>query len=396
MNRSSIRGTTTPGWYEAADCDLADFIDVVSSPTELADYPHAQKVEQGAVVFDAAELDELCADSADRRVVQAELARALLDGPGIVVFLGAIEHDVVDRVSASFQRMIDDQHARNVTSGDHYAKPGANDRVWNALEKLAVDDPAAFVDYYADDTIALVSTAWLGPHYQVTSQVNVVNPGGEAQRPHRDYHLGFKSESQAGEFPVHQHALSAALTLQGAVAHCDMPIETGPTLYLPHSHKYGPGYLAWWHEEFSEYFAGHHAQLPLRKGDAVFFNPAVFHAAGSNVTADVRRMGNLLQVSSSLGRAMENVDRARMSTHLYPVLVERRAAGMDDRSLRNAIAASSEGYAFPTSLDFDPPIGGLAPPSQADIVWQALTEQWPTDQLTASLGENTWRRTHTH
>ena len=29
---------------------------------------------------------------------------------------------------------------------------------------------------------------------------------------------------------------------------------------------------------------------PLNKGDMVFFNPALFHAAGSNVSADVRRL----------------------------------------------------------------------------------------------------------
>ena len=46
-------------------------------------------------------------------------------------------------------------------------------------------------------------------------------------------------------------------------------------------------------------------QLPLAKGDAAFFNPALFHGAGTNRSADVRRMANLLQVSSAFGRAME-------------------------------------------------------------------------------------------
>jgi ectoine hydroxylase-related dioxygenase (phytanoyl-CoA dioxygenase family) len=32
-----------------------------------------------------------------------------------------------------------------------------------------------------------------------------------------------------------------------------MPAETGPTMYLPHSHKYLPGYLAWRRPEFREY-----------------------------------------------------------------------------------------------------------------------------------------------
>ena len=110
------------------------------------------------------------------------------------------------------------------------------------------------------------------------------------------------------------------LTLQGAIAHCDMPIETGPTLYLPFSQSYLPGYMATARPEFRDYFDKHHVQLPLAKGDAVFFNPALFHAAGTNRSKDVRRIANLLQVSSAFGRAMESVDRLKMSLKLYPAL----------------------------------------------------------------------------
>jgi len=81
-----------------------------------------------------------------------------------------------------------------------------------------VADPEAFVDYYANDIVSLASTSWLGPGYQVTSQVNVVNPGGAGQTVHRDYHLGFQSPKTSAEFPAHVHALSPVLTLQGAVA----------------------------------------------------------------------------------------------------------------------------------------------------------------------------------
>ena len=51
----------------------------------------------------------------------------------------------------------------NVGGGDHFAKPGANDRIWNALEKLCLRDPAVFAAYYGNAVIALVSEAWLGP-----------------------------------------------------------------------------------------------------------------------------------------------------------------------------------------------------------------------------------------
>jgi ectoine hydroxylase-related dioxygenase (phytanoyl-CoA dioxygenase family) len=281
--------------------------------------------------------------------------------------------------------MIDAQRASGAAAGDHFAKPGANDRVWNALEKLAVRDPDVFVDYYANDVIALVSRAWLGPSYQVTSQVNVVNPGGQAQTVHRDYHLGFQANAVAEQYPAHVHRLSPVLTLQGAVAHSDMPVETGPTQYLPHSQKYEPGYLAWRRPEFREHFEANFVQLPLAKGDAAFFNPALFHAAGTNRSTDIRRMANLLQVSSAFGRAMESVDRETMSNAVFPALLAAKAAGVDAPSLANAVAACAEGYPFPTNLDRDQPADGLAPLSQAQLLTRAVEESWEPTRLREQL-----------
>jgi hypothetical protein len=74
-----------------------------------------------------------------------------------------------------------------------------------------------------------------------------------------------------------------------------------------------------------------------------------------------------------------------MCRALYPSLLAQRAAGTDERTLRNVIAASAEGYAFPTNLDRDQPIGGLAPETQADLVWRALQEAWMPDALGAEL-----------
>lgn len=362
-------------WLRQEDCRLEDLEAVLAERTRPEDYPFASRVEQGVLLYDAAALSDVLPEPARRRDLQAEIAAALADGPGIVVFAGAFGAEVVDRVTRAFNRLIDEQRAAGVTPGDHFAKPGANDRVWNALEKLAVADPDAFVDYYANDIVALASTAWLGPGYQVTSQVNVVNPGGAGQTVHRDYHLGFQSPDVSAAYPAHVHRLSPVLTLQGAVAHVDMPVEAGPTLYLPHSQKYSHGYLAYWLPEFQEYFTSHHIQLPLRKGDAVFFNPALLHAAGSNRSADIKRMANLLQVSSAFGRAMETVDRERVVAAIHPSLLARKRAGASEQAMANVIAASAEGYAFPTNLDRDQPIDGMAPPSQADIVSDSLRRE---------------------
>ncbi|MEU5365459.1 phytanoyl-CoA dioxygenase family protein [Streptomyces sp. NPDC005925] len=372
----------------ARDCDLAAFRALTERSTDLAGFPHATSIERNVLVYDR---DRVLA--ADRPAVQDELVRALADGPGVVVLRGAFpDPEVVDRATAVFDALIAGQRAAGTASGDHFARPGANDRVWNALEKAALYDAEVFADYYANDVLALVSEAWLGPGYQMTSQINVVNPGGAAQAPHRDYHLGFLDDEAAAAYPAHVHRLSPVLTLQGAVAHCDMPVESGPTLYLPHSQKYEPGYLAWRRPEFRAYADAHHVQLPLAKGDAVFFSPALFHAAGTNRSADVRRMANLLQVSSAFGRAMETVDREAVVTAVYPVLLGRKARGADVRWLDNVIAASAEGYPFPTDLDRDPPVDGLAPPSQADLVRRALREEWAPGALREALRASAGRR----
>jgi ectoine hydroxylase-related dioxygenase (phytanoyl-CoA dioxygenase family) len=375
------------------DCRLADLVELVAEPTELSDYPHADAVEQNVLIYDSARLRADLATADERPAVHAELARALMAGPGIVVLAGAFpDASVVDRATDAFLAIIAEQRETGATPGDHFAKPGANDRIWNALEKLALRDPDTFTSYYANDVVATACIAWLGPNYQMTSQVNVVNPGGAAQTVHRDYHLGFQSNDQVAQYPEHVHRLSPVLTLQGAVAHTDMPVATGPTKYLPHSQKYLPGYLAWRRPEFSQHFEANYVQLPLAKGDAAFFNPALFHAAGTNRTTDVRRMANLLQISSAFGRAMESVDRRRMSSRIFASLVRMRDAGDDPAAIANAIAACAEGYPFPTNLDRDQPADGLAPLTQAELLARAVEDGWMQDRLDAELDDWAARR----
>ena len=139
-------------------------------------------------------------------------------------------------------------------------------------------------------------------------------------------------------------------------------------------------------QELQDYFDKHHVKLPLTKGDVVFFNPSLIHAAGTNRSKDILRMANLLQVSSAFGRAMESVGREKMSATLYPVLKEMLADGRIDRvGADNAIASTAEGYSFPTNLDRDPPKGGLAPKTQAALFGEALDAGWTAEKFTAEL-----------
>lgn len=383
------------GFYRERDGSVDAFAALLATASTSAVRPaSASGTQKGIPLYDCRDLLPML-DAPDRRdALLAELAQVLRQGAGVFVMQRAFPDTApVDAASAIFDDIIASERRAGSSGADHFAQAGANDRIWNALEKLCLRAPGVFARYYANPMIALASEAWLGPRYQVTSQVNVVRPGGAAQKAHRDYHLGFLTSNEAARYPAHVHAMSPFLTLQGAVAHSAMPIDSGPTQLLPFSQQYAEGYVAWRRADFRAYFEAHFVQLPLEKGDALFFNPALFHAAGSNRTNDVQRMANLLQISSAYGRAMESVDRTAMCRAVFPVLRTLLANhDLSETDARSVMAACAEGYPFPTNLDRDPPIGGLAPPSQQDVLATALKEAWTDDRFNQALADLARRR----
>ncbi|WP_170551437.1 phytanoyl-CoA dioxygenase family protein [Ruegeria atlantica] len=375
------------GYFDRESCDLDEF-KVLTSQSLLADaVPLAASVEKNIPVYDMRALRPALERPDTRRAVLAEWAWVLDKSAGVIALKGAYaDTSIIDRATEIFRELIDEERQSGSGEGDHFAVSGANDRIWNALQKQCLRDPEGFALYFGNTAIAAACEAWLGPNYQLTAQVNQVRPGGKAQQAHRDYHLGFQSADSAAQYPAHAHLVTASLTLQGAIAHCDMPVESGPTKLLPFSQLYPSGYLAFHDTAHQDHFEDNYVQLPLAKGDAVFFNPALFHAAGENSSADIHRMANLLQISSAFGRAMEAVDRRAMALEVFPSLVALKQRGeLAGAELDAAIAATAEGYPFPTNLDTDPPIGGNAPESQADILRRAVVEGWNETILAEAL-----------
>jgi ectoine hydroxylase-related dioxygenase (phytanoyl-CoA dioxygenase family) len=378
---------TTVAYYEPDACDLQEFTALIDQTTRAEDAPHASGIEKNIPVYDMEGLRPALEDEGTRKHLMAEWAHVLRSGAGVVALKRTYaDTSVLDDATRIYERIIAEEKQRSGGGGDHFAASGSNDRVWNALQKLCEASPVVFLNYFANTAIAAVCEAWLGPNYQMTAQVNLVHPGGAAQQAHRDYHLGFQTADVSASYPAHVHDVSPVLTLQGAVAHCDMPLESGPTKLLPFSQAYRPGYAAWRRDDFRSLFEERYVQLPLAKGDTVFFNPALFHAAGANTSHDIHRFANLLQVSSAFGRAMETVDRDKMCRLLFPHVVCAKAENrLTAAELSAAIAATAEGYSFPTNLDRDPPINGLAPETQAAFFLRALSEGISEDDFGKQL-----------
>ncbi|KAI4715797.1 PhyH-domain-containing protein [Aureobasidium sp. EXF-10727] len=344
------------------------------------DYPLTSDVQKNIPVYDLAQYssEKTAADK-----LQDEWYEILANGPGVFVVQNMYtDQSVLEATNDAFHQII--EREKSNTRGDHFGH-GKNERIWNSFSKHGLQDPKSFVQYYSNPWLARICEAWLGQQYRITAQTNIVKPGGAAQTSHRDYHLGFQTVEGCSRFPKGIQYASQFLTLQGAVAQSDMPLESGPTRFLPFSHKLDSGYMAYRQPEFDQYFDEHWVSLPLKKGDGIFFNPALHHAAGNN-TSTLDRSANLLQISSAFGKPMEHIDAIPLVRTCWPEIESLyKTQGLSDR-LETVISAIGEGYPFPTNLDNRPPApSGMAPSNEQDILREAIMAGWDTDRVIAAL-----------
>ena len=92
-------------WISDADCRLEDFRRLVERHARLADYPLASAVHHNVLTYQGDDIRRAAPDPERRKALMAEWARALNDGPGILLFEDAFaDLAVVDAATDSFLR----------------------------------------------------------------------------------------------------------------------------------------------------------------------------------------------------------------------------------------------------------------------------------------------------
>ena len=373
-------------FFTESEISVDDLMQTCSQKTLKEAYPLAESVAENIIIYDAKNITHLVGNSNQEKRLKTELNHILGKGPGVFIIRNLYEDSVIDQSNGIFDKIIKNEATNK---NDHFAS-GSNTRIWNSLQKVAIENSEAFISYYANNILRVVAESWCGPNPQMTAQVNVIKPGSEMQKPHRDYHLGFQENEAIQEYPISTHRMSQHLTLQAVIAHSDMPLESGPTLLLPYSQQYELGYLAWRNKEFKGFFSKNAVQVPIKKGDGIFCNPALFHAAGSNSTNNFNRIANLLQISSVFGKAMERIDFIKIIKNIYPALLEHQNNNtLSKRLIENVLVCATDGYAFPTNLDYDTSsyssVHGL---SMFEVTQQALQQSLDLENFTSKLYEH--------
>ncbi|CBY01639.1 similar to phytanoyl-CoA dioxygenase [Plenodomus lingam JN3] len=371
--------------FSASNPPSLDDFDRLISETKAIHYPLSTRITSSVPIYELPEFSSLT--PGQRSALQDEWYHILLSGPGVFVTKYLFKDiSLIEKVSTVFASIIAKEKEISGQRGDHFAGSGANDRIWNSFSKHCMQDSESFLKYYSNPWLPLICAAWLGPQYRLTAQVNVVKPGAKAQISHRDYHIGFQGNGACARFPKAIHIASQFLTLQGAVAHSDMPVESGPTRLLPFSQKFEEGYMAYRIPEHQDYFLKKYVSIPLEKGDGLFFNPALFHAAGQNDSKDVMRSANLLQISSAFGKPMETIDTIPLIEATWNSLADLHHREGLSEEVRAFVGHVAEGYPFPTNLDRRvPETAGMAPSSEQDLLIKSLENGWTKDQVLDGL-----------
>ena len=132
-NPKSTARHTDDVWLSSANCSLADFRKLVERKATRDDYPLAEAVERNVPIYDARKVEEVAEDREKAMRYMAEWHRIFLDGPGIVVFRGAIrDMELLEAVSTVLLQIIVEERQASGGKGDHFAKAGTNARVWNS------------------------------------------------------------------------------------------------------------------------------------------------------------------------------------------------------------------------------------------------------------------------
>lgn len=353
----------------------------LTTESESIRYPLAKSIVRNIPVYELPAISSLTPEQ--HAALQDEWYHILLSGPGVFATKRLYaDKALLESVNKVYSDIIAEEAKRAGKRGDHFAGSGANDRIWNSFSKHCLQDPESFLEYYSNPWLPLISSAWLGPHHRLTAQVNVVKPGAKAQISHRDYHIGFQDNESCAKFPKAVQVASQFLTLQGAVAHSDMPLESGPTRLLPFSQKFEEGYMAYRIPEFQNYFLEKYVAVPLEQGDGLFFNPALFHAAGENTSESIIRSANLLQISSAFGKPMETIETLPLIERTWDGLVALYKKHGLSNEVKAFVGNVAEGYPFPTNLDRRvPESAGMAPQSEQDLLIKGLEGGWTKTEL---------------
>ena len=146
----SINREVASSWLGVESGNFDHFKTLVDRNTNPVDWQLAAEIVQNIPVYDGRFVNQCAHDPDQSRALLGEWCVALGQGPGIIAVKAAFaDTGIIDQASEVFSEIIRQQHNNADGVGDHFAAGGANDRIWNSLEKHCLSHPENFAKYFA-------------------------------------------------------------------------------------------------------------------------------------------------------------------------------------------------------------------------------------------------------
>ena len=127
----------SPGYYHSKECNLEDFKKTVDQKLDIGFVPNAAEIQKNIPIYNIEDLQNALYNAELKFELMAEWAWVLRESSGAIVLRNAYKDTtVIDEATKLYEDIIADEKLKTGGGADHFAAAGANDRIWNSLQKL--------------------------------------------------------------------------------------------------------------------------------------------------------------------------------------------------------------------------------------------------------------------
>ena len=138
--------SVSAGYYNPEICNLVDFLEIINQKMVDASVPYASEVKKNIPIYDISALQNVIANDKLKRELMAEWAWVLRESAGAIVLRNAYQDtSPIDEATKLYEQIISNEKQKSGGGADHFAAAGANDRIWNSLQKLCESSPDVFL-----------------------------------------------------------------------------------------------------------------------------------------------------------------------------------------------------------------------------------------------------------
>ena len=103
------------------------------------------EVDKNVPIYNISELQGVFLNNELKSELMAEWAWVLRESSGAIVLRNAYQDtSAIDEATGLFEGIIADAKLKSGGGADHFAAAGANDRIWNSIQKLCTGSPEKF------------------------------------------------------------------------------------------------------------------------------------------------------------------------------------------------------------------------------------------------------------